>query len=599
MRDALAESLGVSLFLSRSSEPTSSNKTGSWSFSRPRRSERAAPCSAACPCAEDIPRIEMLASRGRSGEALAAILEENPLPGTCGRVCFHPCEAACNRAGFDEPVSINALERAISDSGPDGAELAAMKALRAAARRPRNDAPGRAAERRRVAIVGSGPAGLSAAWFLALLGYDCEIREAASAAGGLLRWGIPEYRLPTAVLEREIDRIRSLGVRILCGRRTDEVELAELAREADAVVLATGKGRALGLGVTGEGLARDALVLLADARRGAAPRLDGRRVAVVGGGNTAVDAARSLLRLGAEPVIVYRRRREDMPALPEEVEAALAEGVRLEELAAPAAIEGAEGRLSLRCSRMRALEKGSDGRASISAVPGGDFRLEVAAVYAAVGAESAEAWMRIRGDPALRLPRCAIDISALEGRPLAWIGDLAGGRESVSDAVASGKEAAIALDALFSGGPEKVRTEVEGARAAEGGSASMEIRLGGPRAARARTIVGPEALNLDYATSSRRAATRALDPATSARSFEEVELGLDRAEAAAQAERCLGCGICNDCDNCRTFCPEAAVGVGLPGSGDARAPNPDYCKGCGICVVECPRGALTMEETSS
>jgi NADPH-dependent glutamate synthase beta subunit-like oxidoreductase len=595
MKDPIAESLNVSLFISKSSSLTSANRTGSWSFARPRRAERSAPCSAACPCAEDVPRIEMLASRGLSTEALSLILEENPLPGVCGRVCLHPCEEACNRGALDEAVSVNALERALADEASDGAAAAAPG---------RADRP--ASARRRIAIIGSGPAGLSAAYFLRRLGHDCEILEAAEFPGGLLRLGIPEYRLPTSTLEREIARVEALGVRIRLGCRVDENALAELRRDFDAVAIAAGKGRASTLGVPGEDLAFEALGFLAAARRGEAPRFarGAARVAVVGGGNTAVDAARTLARLGAEPVIVYRRRREDMPAIAAEVEAALAEGVRLEELAEPAAIEGPAGRLRLMLRRMRAGESGPDGRASVAPSPGGGFELEVAAVCAAVGSSAAEPWMIPPEDSRLRLARCAIDFGDPRGGPLAYLGDLAGGRESVSDAVASGKEAAIALDAFFARGASGVAGELERSLAAEGGSASMEVYLGGPRRARSRSVVRPEDLNADYVEASRRPSTRALDPARAVLCFEEAEGGLGPSAALAEAARCLNCGTCDDCDNCRTFCPEAAVDVGPPAEGDppwrpSRAPNLDYCKGCGICAIECPRGALVMEEASS
>jgi len=591
MKASRLDSLNVSLFISRSSASTSSNKTGSWSFSRPRRAERSAPCSAACPCSEDIPRIEMLASRGLADEALASILEENPLPGTCGRVCFHPCEAACNRGGIDEAVSVNALERSLSDATVTAAP-------------PARKLPPSA--RKKITIIGSGPAGLSAAYFLARLGHECEILEASSAAGGLLRWGIPEYRLPSAALEREIARVESLGVRIRLGRPAGEDMLAEPSRGRDAVVIATGHGRPSALGVPGDELALDALGMLARSRRGEERRFPrgGAPVAVVGGGNTAVDAARTLLRLGAEPIIVYRRRREDMPAIGAEIEAALAEGVRILPLAAPSAIEGSDGKMALKLRRMRSGDAGADGRASVAPVPGEDFALEVSAVYAAVGASAAERWMLPREGSALRLARCAIDPTAAGGRPVAYAGDLTIGRESVSDAIASGKEAAIALDALFSFGIKGVAAEIERALAADGGSASMEAYSRGPRATRSRAIVKAEDLNADYIERSRRANGRALESAKAALSFAEVECGLGPAEAAAQAGRCLNCGICNDCDNCRTFCPEAAVDVGPPGSGDPawtspRAPNLDYCKGCGICATECPRGALSMEEASS
>ena len=202
MREALNDGGAdrVSLFLPMSRTTTLANNTGAWSFMRPRYAEKTAPCSARCPCGEDIPRIEMLVSRGEIDAAWRTILDENPFPGICGRVCFHPCETACNRGERDEPVSINALERFVDEAASARAEASGVAAS------PSNG--------RKIAIAGAGPAGLAAAYFLARLGYSCEIFEASKSAGGVLRSGIPAYRLPTDAIEREVGRIEALGVKI-------------------------------------------------------------------------------------------------------------------------------------------------------------------------------------------------------------------------------------------------------------------------------------------------------------------------------------------------------------------------------------------------
>jgi NADPH-dependent glutamate synthase beta subunit-like oxidoreductase len=575
------DSLAVSLLIPRSRTLTSENKTGSWSFARPRYRGLTAPCSAACPCAQDIPRIEALASSGRVQEALRLILEENPLPGACGRVCYHPCEAECNRGKMDEAVSINALERFLSEAS--GIEL---------------EAP-RAPKGRKIAIIGSGPAGLSASYFLARLGYACEIFESSPRAGGILRYGIPAYRLPEAALDRDIDRITSLGVALRLGREADR-SLAEASAYA-AVIIAAGKVRPLGLGIPGQELAQDALGLLRRIREGTeAPRPaaggERPRAAVIGGGNTAIDAARSLLRLGYAPTIVYRRRREDMPAIEGEVGAALAEGVGLLELSAPSALEKAGGGFVLKLQKMRSGDLGADGRAKSLPVPGEGSELRVEAVYAAVGAEAAEGWREgPSGARRLKLKRCAIELGS--GRaPLAYVGDLASGRETVSDAVASGKEAAIALDAYFALGEEAIASETARSCVGTEGSPSMEIYLGGERGSRSKELVSYSLINTAYFESSRRTQPASIPSSASASSFEEVEAGLGEEAAGFEAARCFSCGTCDDCDNCRTYCPEAAVRAS-PSS--KREIDADYCKGCGLCATECPRGAIAMEEPKS
>jgi len=572
----------VSLFIPRSSGYTSENKTGYWRFIQPGYREKSSPCTAACPCATDIPRVEMLAARGRFPEAWRAILAENPLPGVCGRVCFHPCESSCNRAELDAAVSINAVERFLADAARSESGGAGLM---------RGEPRGA-----NVAIIGSGPAGLSAGYFLALLGYGCEIFEAQDALGGVLRYGIPAYRLPPEPLDADIARIAALGVSFRAGTRVDAAFLSGLRGRFDAVVVASGHGKALGLGIEGAEHVADALGFLAEVRSGSAMRVAaGSAPVVLGGGNTAIDAARTLRRLGASPIIVYRRRREDMPAFGGELEDALAEGVRLLELRSPLALfRDGEG-YRLRLQLMRAADAGADGRARVLPLPGQTEEMRASAVYAAIGAEASEAWMLpAEGSAALQLGRAAFDPKGLSGLPTAYGGDLVTDTESVADAIASGKEAAIALDAFFRKGEASVPDELARCRGA-GGSVSMEAYLGGGRTGRSPSLVGFADINIDYFEPSRRGRAGRLSPAAAAGSFAEVALGLDAGAAMAEAERCFNCGICNGCDNCRTFCPEVAVLV----DGAERRIDLDYCKGCGICAAECPRNAMEMEEPTS
>jgi NADPH-dependent glutamate synthase beta subunit-like oxidoreductase len=296
---------------------TLANKTGSWRYLRPVYDEKKPPCNHACPAGNDIRGFIALILKGRLAEARELLCETNPFPAITGRVCHHPCELECNRREFDEPLSIRALERLAGDEG--------YKALRAPHKR----------HEERIAVVGSGPAGLSCAYFLARRGYHVTILESEREPGGMLRWGIPEYRLPKGVLDRELALLKGMGIELKVGVRVgQDVRLEEL--DADAIFLAVGATKGLELdlpGLEAEGVLHG-LEFLKRVNFGERVEL-GERVAIIGGGNTAMDAARVALRLGAKPVVVYRRTRAEMPAIPEEVEAALEEGIEFLFLAAP------------------------------------------------------------------------------------------------------------------------------------------------------------------------------------------------------------------------------------------------------------------------
>ena len=588
----------VSLFLPISRTTTKANNTGAWSFMRPRYAEKTAPCSARCPCGEDIPRIEMLVSRGEIGAAWRTILDENPFPGICGRVCFHPCESACNRGERDEPVSINALERFIDKAAIEGAEATGISAA--------------SPKGMKIAIAGAGPAGLAAAYFLARLGYSCEIFEASRGAGGVLRSGIPAYRLPAEALEREVKRIEALGVKIHYSSPMGD-GFAEAAKgRFDAIFVACGNGKPQKLGVPGEELAVDGLAFLDAARNGgeaaAAAKRKGGAAIVVGGGNSAVDVARTLVRLGVSTTIVYRRRREDMPAFGHEVARALEEGVRLLELRAPISVEKAGAGIALKVRKMRPAELGEDGRMKVLPEEGQPDTIHAGAIYAAIGAAPAESWMVPPKDEVLAsMSHCAALWSGPAGVPVLYGGDPVNADESVADAIASGKQAAIALDAWFAGGAASVEAALARSAVGDGRALSMELYRGGPRSGRASHVVALSDINLDYFPRSTSGRGLSLAPEAAIAGFGEVEAALDAELAAAQAERCFNCGICNDCDNCRTYCPEVAVFAARAEKGDSwiaeagpdRSVDSSYCKGCGICVKECPRCAMVIEEQQS
>jgi len=578
---ARSESESPIHIMPRSTLSTEANKTGSWRYLRPRYEEKTAPCSAACPAGEDIGKIEMLTAQGLFKEAWETILRENPFPGICGRVCFHPCEGACNRGEFDDPIAIHSLERFLADT----AERYDLKPLM-------ERLPGRP---EKVAIAGAGPSGLAAAWFLAQLGYTCDVFEASAEAGGILRWGIPLYRLPLAALQREVAQVEAQGVRIHTGRPVTADLLRDLENAYQAVYLACGHGRTTALRVPGEQTdgVGDGLQFLERVRRGETPDVKGVS-AVIGGGNTAVDVARTIVRLGGEALILYRRRRQDMPAFGDEVQMALDEGVGLRELVAPERIEKDGDRVLVTLRQMRiAGEEGGRGRIE----PDGDrlSRVTVDRLFKATGAEAAEGWYNppAAGKGIVALSHCALSIR--DGGPaLAWGGDLANDVKSVVHAVASGKQAAIALDTLFREGPDSILLKLEACTVGNGPPLSMEIHMGGERRLRNRHVVAYGEINTDYFRYTPRMTQPRLVREERARSFAEIDLRVSGNIAMREAERCFNCGLCNQCDNCHLFCPDLAVIRGKDGQG--RHINYDYCKGCGLCVVECPRNAMTLEE---
>jgi 2-oxoacid:acceptor oxidoreductase delta subunit (pyruvate/2-ketoisovalerate family) len=561
---------------------TEGNKTGSWRFLRPQYEEKTAPCSAACPSGEDIARIQMLTAQGSFKEAWETILVENPFPGVCGRVCYHPCELHCNRKEFDEPVAIHNMERFLADTAGRYELKFGLDKL--------------PAKKQKVAIIGSGPSGLAAAYFLALLGYQPDVFEALPEPGGVLRWGIPLYRLPPAILNEEVTRLQDFGVRIHCGKPASRKFLREAKNNYDAIFLGCGHSQSLPLSIPGEDLpgVEKALNFLRNIRRGEIPSIRGT-VAVIGGGNTAIDTARSAVRLGAKVILIYRRRRQDMPGFSEEVEMALEEGVELQELETPVAIESQKGDLLVTLQEMRVTPEDSQGKARIK--PGGRKRktIRVQHLFIAIGSSAAEDWYELPGKRrgVTTFNNCLL---VHRGREpvLVYGGDLVASIKSVVHAVASGKEAAMALDVLFKEGLEAIERKLKSCLVGNGPSLSMEIYLGGPRVKRNHRIVSYENLNTDYFHFAPAISQPRLLREERLQSFNEINLKIGASLAMREAERCFNCGLCNQCDNCQLFCPEIAVIREHNSQG--RQINYDYCKGCGLCVVECPRNAMALKE---
>jgi NADPH-dependent glutamate synthase beta subunit-like oxidoreductase len=563
--------------LAVSTTTTLENKTGSWKYIRPIYRDRVAPCNEACPVGIDIEAYMNLLREGRVTEARDLLLRENPMPAVTGRVCYHPCENACNRRTFDQPVSIHAVERALGDLA-----LAAPPPEPAPRTRPET-----------VAVVGSGPAGLACAYHLAQLGYGATVFEAADEPGGVLRWGIPEYRLPKEVLATEIDRIRAFGVEIRCGVRVgSDLPWDDLDR-FDAVFVATGVDRSRNLEVPGESAegVRSGLAFLREVNSGRTPSL-GRWVIVVGGGNTAMDCARTALRLGSKPVVLYRRTRAEMPATDEEISEAEQEGIPFHFLAAPVAIHSREGRVTrLRCVRMRLGEADESGRRRPVPIEGSEFELPADTVLTAIG--EAPDFDHLPDDLKRDAWVVGVDPWGETSRPRFFAGgDIVDQAHTVADALGSGKRAAIGIDIALSG---KDGTELAALRYGRVGNASVTrwrrddpVHRNGP----VNEVVPFDDLNMDYFARVARHQDRHLPATRSGECFTEANQGLTQGAALAEAGRCFNCGVCNQCEICLIFCPDVAISRRPDGTGFDIAY--DYCKGCGVCNAECPRGAMAM-----
>jgi NADPH-dependent glutamate synthase beta subunit-like oxidoreductase/Pyruvate/2-oxoacid:ferredoxin oxidoreductase delta subunit len=519
----------------------------------------------------------MLSNQRRYQDAVETILLENPFPSVCGRVCFHPCETVCNRAELDDPLAIHALERFIGD-------MAIKDELTLQLKKPPKNG-------KTICIVGAGPSGLAAGYFLSQLGYSCDIYEARSEPGGILRWGIPRYRLPDNVVASEIERIKKTGVNIICNTPVTQNFLQNVKNRYHAYFIGCGHGRSLKMNIPGENMAFDGLEFLNLLRMGKVSPSNGP-AAVIGGGNTAIDVARSLVRLGMTTTLVYRRRKQDMPAFKDEVEKADKEGVSIMELYSPLEINEDDGEYVLSLQRMKTSGMETDrGRARV--VPDSRImhHLRVRKIIVAIGAEPSATWQfpSRKNAETLCLSHCTFTTFK---PPILFGGDLTNTTKSVTDAVASGKQAAMALDIFFKQGRHTIADRLNSCLVGNGPALSMECYMGGKRSIRNPHIVSNDGINLDYFFRAPRVESESLGINNRLNSFEEIESTFSPNQAMEETRRCFNCGICNACDNCRIFCPEIAVIL----QGAKRKINLDYCKGCGICVFECPRSAMDLEE---
>ena len=518
------------------------NHTGTWRTERPVYVDRLPPCNHACPAGENIQNWLYHAESGEYKKAWESLMENNPFPAIMGRVCYHPCESSCNRGELDEAVGIHAVERFLGDLALREGWNPEIKAK---------------ASGRRVLVVGSGPSGLSCAYHLRLMGHQVVVMESEKDSGGMMRYGIPKYRLPRDVLDAEIARIEKMGVEIRLGEKIEDV--MAVMEGFDAAFLAVGAHIARRAYIPAGDAAKilDAISLLHDMEEGNPPFL-GKKVAVYGGGNTAIDAARTAKRLGAEEsLIVYRRTKEKMPAHASELNEAIEEGIRFKWLATVKEM-GDEG---IVVEKMILDETGFPR-------PTGAFEnIEADCLILALGQESELSLLKSIPDLKTEKGQVKVDVSMMTSRPGIFAGgDMVPAEKTVTTAVGHGKKAARNIDAWLKG----------------------EVFAKGAL----HEIASFDKLNTWYYSDASKTVQNELGIVRRQSSFDEVVKGLSEENALFEARRCLSCGNCFECDNCYGVCPDNAV-IKL-GPGLKFQFNYDFCKGCGLCASECPCGAIRM-----
>lgn len=525
----------------------SSKGTGSIRKSKPEYVHFLPPCNQACPAGENIQEWLSLAQEGKVEDAWRKLTEQNPLPAIHGRVCYHPCENSCNRKDLDTSVSIHAVERFLGDE--------ALK----------NDwqfTPISFSSGKKIMIVGAGPSGLSAAYHLRKLGHEVTIFEAGPVAGGMMNFGIPAYRMPRNILQAEIKRIENFGVKIVLNYKVADILKEKENGGFDAVFVAIGAHIAKKVNIPAQEASKilDAVSFLKDADENSDNKpLLGRRVAIYGGGNTAMDAARTAKRLGAdEAMIIYRRDREHMPAHEFEADEALSEGVKIHWLSTIKNMETS----SITVEKMQVVNG--------KAVPTGEYEtLEADSLILALGQEADTDFLKHIEGITFKEDGTTVEVNPamMTGYPGIFAGgDMVPSERTVTIATGHGKKAARNIDAWLR-------------------NTTYEKPSNNP-------LVTIEKLQIWFKTDAEKKAQQHLEIEKAVETFDEIVAGYTTEEAVYEAQRCLSCGNCFECDSCYGACPEGAISKN--GKGEGYTINYDLCTGCGVCAEQCPCHALDM-----
>jgi len=566
------------------------NLTGGWRFIKPLYEDKIPACQSACPAGNDIEGWIKIVQKGDYEKAYWHLKREQPFPAILGRVCFQFCENACNRAEFDQSVHIKEMERFVGD--------------RIAADHPHPDLPHN--NGKSIAVVGSGPAGMSAAYFGRLLGFKITVFERLPQMGGILRVGIPAYRLPREIVQAEFEGLAGMGITLKPGTAIGPYRpLTALMNEFDYVFLATGSHISLKLRIEGEDRCRRIMSGMSLLHRIAMQdAVDlGKKVVVIGGGNTAIDAARTALRLGCEVTIVYRRSPKEIPAHADEVELAREEGVKFRFLSSVEEIKLADDGTvrKLVCCKMQPGPPDESGRRRPVRRQGAQYDISADSVLTAIGEAPEFNYMsdQVKTDKGVVTVDNGLKVTADKGRATGIFagGDIIDIPHTVVHAVAAGKRAAIAMDCDRKG--EDYNKVLPQITVGNGSAVSFSKYMGwqpvNPVRRDLRQVVGHESIIYDYFQKTPAAAKKIQSSVERKKSFKAYSPGFSEDEAGREAARCLHCGRCTECNNCLIFCPDMSVlkqDNGIFGYSF----DYDYCKGCGICFTECPRHAITMVE---
>jgi len=524
-------------------KPMSANKTGNWRVLTPKYEERPAPCTTNCPAGTDVRLFVKQTSEALFDAAFETIYKFNPFPSICGRVCPHFCQQNCNRIELDSGVNIGAIERFLGDKGIERKFYAEpIKHIE------------------KIAVIGSGPAGLTAALRLRQKGYEVTVYEALPYAGGMMRTGIPEFRLPQSVLDKEINAIVEQGVEI---KLNSKVTVNELENDFDIIISAVGSHKSGKMNIPGEELSTDGIKFLREFKleENGYNVAVGDDVAIIGGGNTAIDVARTTLRLGAKPTIYYRRSKNEMPAIPHEVEEAIDEGVGIKFLTTPVSYtKNGNGKIDVTFIDMKLGEPDESGRRRPVKIEGSEKVLTVDKVFSAIGQSFDEF---VFSDKNVNPKQGKIDFKST--KPVFCCGDMAWGG-TVTEAIGSGNHVADEVFAFLNN-----KNHIEKQNKAN--------------------VVLPSDINYNYYLPTVRHDNPVEEIKSFTGNFTEVVKGLTEEEILEESKRCLHCGDCYSCGNCYNYCPDAAIHID---EHNRLRIDYDYCKGCGICFNECPCSAISL-----